>query len=240
MKDMIYRRRSVRKYRAESLDEATISDIFDLTDRLVPLYPEIKCKVRHATRGALRTIMPWFPKDALLFYSEEAPGYLENAGFMMQQLDLALQKKGLGTCWVGLAKPNASAPEMPEIDGMKYVIMLSIGYTDVPERKGAVDFNRRELCDISDCCDKKLEPARIAPSSTNSQPWYFKQNGSGYDVYYHLQGVIRSKLRSSMHYIDIGIALSHLYVSNPGSFRFFKNNNTKELKNCEYIGSFSI
>ena len=43
-----------------------------------------------------------------------------------------------------------------------------------------------------------------------------------------------------MNLIDMGIALSHIYVSNPETFKFFKTDTHPQKKNANYIGSFRI
>ena len=83
---------------------------------------------------------------------------------------------------------------------------------------------------ITDLPDAKLEPARLAPSAVNSQPWYFTHEGDTIHVYCNQRG---SRL-------DIGIALAHLYVSNEDTFRFFKADHIADLPGYTYIGSVTL
>ena len=80
---------------------------------------------------------------------------------------------------------------------------------------------------ITDKTDLRLEPARLAPSAVNSQPWYFTHHGDTIHMYCSKKG---SRL-------DIGIALAHLYVANEDTFRFFKEESVSEIPGYSYMVS---
>ncbi len=42
----------------------------------------------------------------MIISSENTEGYLMNIGFIFQQMDLYLSSIGLGSCWLGMAKPT--------------------------------------------------------------------------------------------------------------------------------------
>ena len=230
--DTVYRRRSVRKYKGGALSRERISEIEREISALTPLYPGIKYEIKHLGRGEVRTMMPWMPEDAFAIFSEPTPGYLENAGFILEMLDLALQAMGLGTCWVGLGRPKdkLSAPS-----GMEFVMLLSVGETEKPMREGEADFNRKSLADIADGAYPALNPARLAPSSVNSQPWYFVRVGEGcFDVYRKI--LVRTSGLSRMNKIDVGIAIAHLAVANEG-FSIEKRECAPAKDGQEYIAT---
>ena len=83
---------------------------------------------------------------------------------------------------------------------------------------------------IPDHSDPRLEPARLAPSAVNSQPWYFTHDGDTIHVWCSKKG---SRL-------DAGIALAHLYAANEESFRFFKAEPRTGLTDYDYIGSAAM
>ena len=83
---------------------------------------------------------------------------------------------------------------------------------------------------IADSADVRLEPARLAPSAVNSQPWYFVHEGDTLHVYCSRKG---SRL-------DAGIALAHLFVANEERFRFFRAEKAGEVPDCDYIGSVML
>lgn len=238
LNDMITRRRSVRKYDQRPLDAATLSDILSFCSSARPLDADIRMQANLVSKEDVRFYLPWKAPHLLAIYSENKPGYLENVGFIFQQVDLYLQSRGIGSCWMGLGKLR-SPIEPPE--GMEFVILLAFGY---PEgdflRSGTIDFQRKALSDISDWPDEQLEPARLAPSSTNSQPWYFTHEGETIHAYRSEQGLLRHKTLGNMNRIDMGIALAQLYVANPDTFRFFRIDPPFPLKGHAYSGSITL
>jgi len=222
--EMIFKRKSCRSFTGKPVDGEMIERILSVD--LKSLYPEIKVRMDIVSRDKVKCICPWTTPQLIAIYSQEAEGYLENIGFIFQQMDLYLQTLGLGVCWLGLGRMNPKTA--PEVEGMKFVIMLAFGHPKGDQlRHTTKEFKRKSLEQIADKPDPRLEPARLAPSAVNSQPWYFTHEGDTIHLYWAKKG---SRL-------DIGIALAHLYVANMESFRFFKAEKTKEVPGCVYIGS---
>ena len=180
--------------------------------------------------------MPWKSPQLMAIYSEKKEGYLENVGFLFQQMDLYLQSIGLGSCWVGLGKPRHQNEE----DGAEFVVLLAFGTPQgTTLRIGSADFKRKTLAQIADRPDSALEPARLAPSSTNSQPWYFVHGERSIRVYCSQRGLLKHTLLGTMNRIDMGIALAHMYVANEDRFRFFCVEAPRK-EGYQYIGSFTL
>ena len=239
LNDMIYKRLSVRKYTSEILSEAAIYKINMFLANSKRLYPDIKIHMEVMGKENIRCLLPWIPNQAVVFYSEEKEGYLENAGFIFQQLDLYLQEQCYGTCWLGLGRLNTGTKSQIE-DGLKYVIMLGVGFPKEEYRSDVSQFNRNKLAEISDFEDERLEPARLAPSSFNSQRWYFKHDEDMLHVYCSKKGFIRNKFFGEMNQIDMGIALAHMYVANPEEFQFYKLENAPEIEEHDYVGTIRV
>lgn len=232
LNEMIYKRKSCRSFTGVPVDAATIETIKAFS--MKPMYPEIKVRWDIVSRDKVKCICPWTTPQLITIYSEEAEGWLENVGFLFQQMDLYLQSLGLGVCWLGMGKLNPK--NAPEIDGMKFAIMLAFGYPKGDQlRHDLKGFKRRSLEQISDNADPRLEPARLAPSSVNSQPWYFTHEGETIHVFCTQKG-----LSKEMNRIDMGIALAHLYVANADTFQFFKAENPPEMPGYGYIGSVTL
>ena len=238
---MISRRRSVRKYTGQPVDEGTVERILDFCQGARPLYPDIRVRAKIVDKDQVRFYLPWKTPQLIAVFSENKPGYLENVGFLFQQVDLFLQSIGLGCCWLGLGKLREKEGVDASEEGMEFVILLAFGH---PEgaflRSDAARFQRRSLAEIADRPDERLEPARLAPSSTNSQPWYFTHEGNVVHAWRSEAGLLRHKMLGSMNQIDMGIALAHMYVSNSETFRFFRAEAPGELKGYCYTGSFEI
>ena len=196
---------------------------------VLPLYADIKVRMDIVGRKQVKCICPWTTPQLIAVYSEEKEGWLENVGFLFQQMDLYLQTLGLGVCWLGMGRMNPKTTT--SVEGMKFVIMLAFGYPKAdPLRTDVREFKRKPMEEITDKADPRLEPARLAPSAVNSQPWYFIHDGDSIHVYCAKKG---SRL-------DIGIALAHLYVTNEETFCFFKAEDAPEVSEYGYIGSVNL
>jgi len=227
LKEMIFKRKSCRSFTNVPVDAATIEAI--RTFPMKPLYPEIKVHWDIVPRNQVRCICPWTTPQLITIYSEEAEGYLENIGFLFQQMDLYLQALGLGVCWLGMGRMNLRTATA--VEDMKFVIMLAFGHPKGDQlRHDLKSFKRKPMEQITDKPDPRLEPARLAPSAVNSQPWYFTHEGDTIHVYCAKKG---SRL-------DAGIALALLYVSNESTYQFFKKENMSEVSGYAYIGSCTI
>lgn len=239
LKDKIYQRKSARKYTPEPVNEQTLVQILDFCHQAQPLYPDISFKAMVVNREQVRFYLPWKTPQLLAIFSETKPGYLENIGFVFQQVELYLQSIGLGACWLGLGKFRKT--ELPQVEGMEFVIFIAFGHPEEPAiRTELSQFQRKALVEISDREDSRLECARLAPSSTNSQPWYFTHEGEIIHAFCCEAGFVRHKLLGSMNRIDMGIALSHLYLENRNTFRYFTAEPESLPKGYRYCGSFCL
>ena len=225
--EMIFKRKSCRSFTNVPVDAATIETIKAFS--MKPLYPEINVRMDIVSRDKVKCICPWTTPQLITIYSEEAEGYSENIGFLFQQMDLYLQTLGLGVCWLGMGRMNPKTTTA--VEGMKFVIMLAFGYPKGDQlRHDLKGFKRRPMEQITDKPDPRLEPARLAPSAVNSQPWYFTHEGEAIHVWCSKKG----------NRLDAGIALAHLYVSNGERFRFFKADQPADLPGYTYIGSVTL
>lgn len=227
LSEMIYKRKSCRSFTGKPVDPEMIEKILSFDPQ--PLYPDIKVRMDIVGRDQVKCLCPWTTPQLIAVYSEEAEGYLENVGFLFQQLDLYLQTLGLGVCWLGLGRMNPKVAS--EVEGMKYIIMLAFGEPKGDRlRHDLKGFKRKPMEKITDKPDPRLESARLAPSAVNSQPWYFTHGEDAIHVYCSKKG---SRL-------DAGIALAHLFVSNEKKFRFFKSENVSDIPGYAYIGSVTL
>lgn len=229
LKEMIYQRKSCRSFTGVSVDDMIIEKIKAFP--MKPLYPDIKVHWDIVPRNQVKCICPWTTPQLITVYSQEREGYLENVGFMFQQMDLYLQTLGLGVCWLGMGRMNPKTAA--SVEGMQFVIMLAFGYPKGDQlRHEPKEFKRKALGQIADWEDPRLEPARLAPSSVNSQPWYFSHENGTIHAYCTRKGML-----GYMNRIDMGIALAHLYVADEAAFRFVRADNAPQVAGYGYIGS---
>jgi nitroreductase len=231
LSETISKRKSTRKYDPSPLDADVMGNIQTYIKGVKPLYDDVKVRfeILPAEKVKSATNAPHF----IMAYSEEKDSSRTNIGFMLQQVDLYIQGIGLGSCWLGMAKPVEKGK-----DGLEYIISLAFGKPEGSPYRELSGFKRKPLEKISDTVDRRLEPARLAPSAVNSQPWYFVSAGEGFDCYCAKK--FPAALYEKLNKIDMGIALAHLYVTGPDNFRFSVQGKPKELKGHYYIGSVSI
>ncbi len=223
----IYKRKSARKYLDDEID---MSAIREFLDNVKVLTPEISYSYKILTKDEVSLKTRWSAPYYLALYSQKKENYGVNLGFIFQQASLFMQSLDIGSCWVGMASVKEKDPE--------FEILIAFGKSDDCTRDIA-KFKRKKLSEISDVEDEKLKPAQLAPSAINSQPWYFKHTDEGYDVYKVKHNIVKRKILGKWNDIDVGIALSHLYVSNKETFKFeFKNK--EDIKGYSYIGSLKI
>ncbi|MDE6782165.1 MAG: nitroreductase family protein, partial [Paramuribaculum sp.] len=139
-------------------------------------------------------------------------------GFRMEQVVLKAASMGLGTCWIaGTFKGTtfANACAFPPDTPLKAV--MPVGYPtekmSLKERlmRAAVGSARRKpmadlfIVDPASKYYQLLEMMRLAPSSTNSQPWRALVDGD--TIYFYYEN------KSAASILDLGIGLSHFYLA---------------------------
>jgi len=207
----IYKRKSVRKYDMTLLPEAELNAVKAFAENAVPLIDDIKYEFTYLSAGDVKNLLPIKAPHYICLYSETKPNYLMNAGYLLQQIDLYLSHQSLGSCWLGMAKPNKQIAL--QRNGLEFVIMLAFGTPNEPvHREQPDDFKRKlahEMSSVTDH-DALVEAVRLAPSASNSQPWFVSGNAESLIVSRERLNMLRGALYGKMNQIDIGIALLHL------------------------------
>ncbi|MCL2841236.1 MAG: nitroreductase [Defluviitaleaceae bacterium] len=229
MNEIIRKRKSVRKYDFTPLDTTILKNIQSQIENVKPLYPDIPYSIEivNKTKGMFNVKAPHY----LIFGSEEKEGASENIGFIGQQLDLFLAASGIGTCWLGAAKP-----EEKEVSTLPHVICMSFGKPTEPLYRELSQFKRKPLSTISEGSDPRLEAARLAPSGVNAQNWYFIAENGKIHCYRKKPNPLLGFWLNKMSFIDLGIALCHI-AEESENFQFQKEANAPKRKGCIYMGT---
>lgn len=209
----IFKRKSIRKYDQAKLSAAELEAIESFIKEAEPLDPEIKFETQIVNADQVKSLMPIKAPHYLQFFSEEKGDYLLNAGFILQQLDLYLAANNLGSCWFGMAKPKK---EIIAESDLEYLITLVFGKAaEANYRDSIEDFDRKTLSEIKegDQHYDLLEAARLAPSATNGQPWYFKTEKKKIHLFQNQPNFIKKFFYEKMNRIDMGITLAHLWLA---------------------------
>jgi len=234
MNEMIRKRQSVRKYEHVRLDDAILENVMTKIEEVKPLYPDIRYSIEISnkpTRGMYNVKAPYY----LIFGSEKKDGAYENIGFIGQQLSLFLSEIGIGTCWLGVAKPGKA--DQKEDSLLPFVICMSFGKPAEPlYRDPASKPDRKELEEISEGVDERLEAARLAPNSHNAQSWYFIAQTGAIHCYRKKTNPFVRFVYNRLNSIDVGIALCHI-AEESGNFSFSKEADIPVRTGYVYMGT---
>lgn len=212
--EVIAKRKSIRKYSLEPLDPSTLEKIQAYADVLQPMDKDIKVEFNFLSQKEVKLVLfPIKSPHYIVAFSEEKEGYLTNVGFMLQQMDLFLSANGIGSCWLGIAKPSK---EILRKSKLKSVIVLAFGNPDEKlHRDSKNEFKRKSLEQITDSTERKevLEACRLAPSATNSQPWFFKGSENKVHSYCVKRSGVKALIYNKLNKIDMGIGICHIWLA---------------------------
>ena len=203
----IFKRKSFHLFRDTGvITDQDIRELEEFIGSVKPLYVEIKTEVRIVPEN--ETTCKRGGQFCLLFYSESKEGYLQNIGYLGEQIDLYLASKNIGALWFGIGRPKDM-----QINGLDFVIMISIA--KMPEEKFRKDIfksKRKPLQEIWRGSSLGVaEIARYAPSACNTQPWIVENTGKDLMVYRFKQPGKRGimPIDKVLYYnkIDMGIFL---------------------------------
>lgn len=211
--EMIFKRKSFHLFRnigKEHITEEELKDIEEYFYTLKPLVDDIKVKIKIVKDS---TTCRRGQEYCILFYSENKENYLQNIGYLGEQLDLYLVSKNIGTLWFGIGKVEEKV-----LDGLDYVIMIAIAKVDSDDkfRKDMFKSKRKEVKEIWNG-DYYLDIAnivRFAPSACNTQPWRVEAKEKSLKVYRYRKegkrGIMPKNMVMYYNQIDMGIFLCFL------------------------------
>lgn len=211
--DMIFKRKSFHLFRGignSRITEEELKDIENQFNKLKPLVENIKVKIKIVKN---ETTCRRGQEYCILFYSEKKDNYLQNIGYLGEQLDLYLVSKNIGTLWFGIGKVKEK-----KLDNLDFVIMIAIAKVDSEDkfRKDMFKSKRKELSKIwdGDYYTDIGNIVRFAPSACNLQPWIVKASPNKLEVYRYSKkgkiGIIPKNMVTYYNQIDIGIFLCFL------------------------------
>lgn len=239
-KEAIVARRAVRNYTGEPMKEELIEELEDFAASVKPLHSDIRTTIEILdSEDFLQCFGGVFAPKAthyLVIRSAKKPGYLENAGFIGEQLVLFMTQREIGTCWCASFRPRVeeAAGQLP------YVVTICFGRADnSPPRRSAEEAKRMHLHEIvfgkiSTNLLDLLEAGRLAPSSMNSQPVRYKTQGSNIYVYRKRPFIKLAGIENNQC-IDVGIAMANIYVQAEEKVSFIQEGNYPNPGgNCVY------
>ena len=211
--NMIFKRKSFHLFRNignEHITEEELKDIETEFNRLKPLVDNIDVKIKIEKDN---TTCKREQEYCILFYSEKKDNYLQNIGYLGEQLDLYLVSKNIGTLWFGIGRPKEK-----QYEGLDFVIMIAIAKIDSEDkfRKDMFKSTRKSVEEIwnGEFYLDIANIARFAPSACNTQPWKVEASNGEIKVYRYRKDEKRGIMPKDMviyyNQIDIGIFLCFL------------------------------
>lgn len=207
--NMIFKRKSFHLFRNignEKLSTSELDDIESFFTKVIPLNKDIKIKLvidkdnNTCKRGQ---------EYCILMYSEAKDNYLQNIGYIGEQIDLYLASKDIASLWFGIGRVKES-----KNDDLDFVIMIAIAKVDSPTkfRKDMYASKRKKIEEIwqGDAYLDIANIVRFAPSACNSQPWLVISKEKQIDIYRNKQGrrgIMPKDIVNYYNQIDIGIFL---------------------------------
>ena len=219
--DNIYKRKSFHLFRNNKTKELyrdnhhitdeEINDIYAFFKNIIPLYKDIKVDIKIVENSL--TNCERGQGYCILFYSEKKDNYIQNIGFIGEQLDLYLVDNNIGTLWYGIGKTSEQY-----YNGLEYVTMMAI--CKVPNETFRKDMFKSKRKSIEEVWEGNryldiAEIARFSPSSCNTQPWKVIESNNTLEIYRYKnpnkRGIMPVKKVVYQNLIDIGIFM--LFVS---------------------------
>ena len=208
---MIFKRKSFHIFRdIGSIDTHELQSIEEVYKTFTPLVSDIKTAIKIVP--AEETTCKRGQEYCILLYSEKKENYLQNIGYIGEQLDLYLASLGIGALWFGIGKPDK-----PTYNGLDFIIMIAIA--KIPENKFRKDMFKSKRKPLNEIWNGEYYQdigniVRFTPSACNTQPWKVTAEEKCLTVYRYKKPGKRGIMPADkvVHYnrIDIGIFLCFL------------------------------
>lgn len=201
--NQIFRRKSYHTFRErsdESITQSEIDGIYDAFksfDSLNGIETDIKIEKDSEFLNIRNS------EYLIKIFSKKEDGYLQNVGYLGEQLDLYLFSQNIGALWFGIHKSKET------YNGLDYVILIAIA--KVKEyRKDMFKAKRKEVDEIWNGDEMNVANiVRFSPSACNSQPWFVENNDGSLYVYRISKsgkvGIMPKDASLYFNQIDIGI-----------------------------------
>lgn len=256
IKKAINERVSTRSFQEKPLTDADKTKLMEFNNTLNNPF-DVNVKVQYISKeqgadsvklGTYGTIKG--AKDYLALTVKDEPYAMEAVGYQFENLILYATEMGIGTVWLAATFSRKDFEKAMDIcDDDLFPCICPVGYSS--EKRSFIEkFTRVSLgskkrkawgdifynTDFTQLLTKSdagkyveaLEMLRLAPSSTNGQPWAVIKEGETFHFFCNYKNSISEDMKKIKH-LDIGIALSHFHQTllNDGLEGKFENIDTK-------------
>lgn len=163
--EIVSRRQSCRDFADTVVDAASVEEIKAYNEVVPKLLPEISTEL-HFFGGDVVDFLGssvgynGFTVKApnyLALYSEEAPHYLENAGFIAQGLTLKLTQLGFDACWLTVNDAEAAKGALGVDTDKTLAVFIAFGHGNKTKKDVRLDIKSPSNVTMVSC-EKKVAP----------------------------------------------------------------------------------
>lgn len=159
---IIKEKRSVREYKEKKVDKHLIEDLLENIKNKRKLKDDIDVSFEFIENGedvykSLDGLVGYFGKlikapHYIYIASEIKDGYLENGGYLGEEIGLKATDLGLGTCWMEVSQDVNKVKELLNItEGKDLIGLLAIGYPKKETRiSGIYNTNRKSISPLTE------------------------------------------------------------------------------------------
>lgn len=209
---MIFKRRSFHRFQeTEKITDAELNKIREKWKQCIPLVDSIQTEMKLVLEH--KTTSKRGGEYCVLLYSEKKDHYLQNIGYLGEQLDLSFASMDIGVLWYGIGKTEEV------VEGMEFVIMLVIAKMAKDTFRNDMWKSKRKSVDEiwrGEAFKEIGNIVRFAPSACNTQPWMVEANSHELIVYRNQKdgkrGIMPKQKVTYYNQIDIGIFLCFLEI----------------------------
>ena len=199
--NLILNTKSVREYKKDTIDNQKLKTIKDHTQNCIKIDDNIETDVRilsneaylclHGVAGYKGNMID--APHYILILSEKKPYYIENAGYIGQNLILKATEMGIASCWITFSDSEAIKNSLNILSDKEVVALIALGYDANATQKGNTTSSHIDYkigldemvyidkwgngADTSVLEQRGLLEAfafsKLAPSTLNGQPWSF-------------------------------------------------------------------
>ncbi|GAA0861677.1 nitroreductase family protein [Paraclostridium tenue] len=202
-KYLISNKRSVREFKNQEIKESDFKIMKEYIHNSKKLLPEIKIDIKVFSKDKvyqkLKKIAGYNghmieAPNYIIILSEVNKGYIENSGYIGENLILKARDLGIDSCWVTFEDSNCIKEKLEIVSDKDVTAIIALGYGEAVKSKSSnTDSYRLGVDKIvyldewgKDASIERLEErglldafsfARMAPSTLNRQPWRFIIDG---------------------------------------------------------------
>ena len=208
---MIFKRKSFHLFKdIGKISAEELQDIEAAFQTFKPLAEDIRVDMKIVP--AEKTSCKRGEEYCILLYSQQKAHFLQNIGYLGEQLDLYLASRNIGALWFGIGKTEEKSD-----NGLDFVIMIAIAKMEESRfRKNMFKSKRKPLDEIwvGEQHPDIAKIVRVAPSACNTQPWIVESGEKKLSVYRYKKpgkrGIMPADRVTYYNKIDMGIFLLFL------------------------------